>query len=234
MNNKEKLLDRIAKLEEENKALHEKILRQASYHGHPINIGQVVNKEKLKDYKAIFDYSASGNITLSQNMDISHANQAFISMLGYNKRDDVTGKKIMDFTCPQQREDWNLLHYNLWVKNNNQFNFKTSLNKRDNTIIWCDVNCLSIMENGVSHSYTTFSDVTELGSLHENLQQVVNLQQIHLFAHDVKNPLHNIKTVSGFLKMNVKRSDSKLACRTQFLSFISLILNYGKQLIRWL
>lgn len=230
MENRDNLLDRIIQLEAENKALHEnlEILRYMGDDGLPLTVGNLVRKEKYQEsearFKKVFECSASGNNILSHNMEICQANQVMVSMLGYNNVDDITGKKIIDFTCTDHKEDWHLLHYNLWVKNRASYNFQTCLNRKDGSIIFCDVNSISFTQNGVPYSYTIFTDVTQQKLQEEAFKHMFDEQQMHLVAHDLKNPLHNIKTVSGFLKNDVEQSESlKPANKMQFLSFISLI-----------
>lgn len=230
MENQEHLLNKINQLEAENKTLQEhlEVLKYTSDDVFPVIQQRQMSVEKQKEseiiFKRIFEYSAAGSILVTEDMEICRMNNAMLALLGYTDTEDFKDKRIITITCTEHKEDWNILHYNLWVKNLPSYNFQTCLNRKDGSVLWCEVNAISFLESNTAYSYTIFKDITRLKQQEEAFKHVLDEQQMHLVAHDLKNPLHNIKTVSGFLKYDVEQSETlKPANKMQYLSFISLI-----------
>jgi two-component system sensor histidine kinase VicK len=77
--------------------------------------------------------------------------------------------------------------------------------RKDSSTLWCNVTSILFDDNGQTLGYTILEDITERKSLEEKHKKLYNTQEtiIHTVAHDLKNPVLNIKSLSGLLRKDL-------------------------------
>ncbi|MGC8603075.1 MAG: PAS domain S-box protein [Desulfomonilaceae bacterium] len=102
-------------------------------------------KDKEEHYKGVFDNAGVGILALDRNGNVLQANQALLSMLGYNE-EDLCGLSFADITHPDDREisRSNLESHIAGKKASNRFE-KRYL-KKDGGSIWGDVSTSSVLD----------------------------------------------------------------------------------------
>jgi two-component system sensor histidine kinase VicK len=96
--------------------------------------------------------------------------------------------------------------------------------KKDGSTLWCAVTSILIQDAGETLGYTILEDISERKALEEKLQKAYDAQEtvMHMVAHDLKNPIHNIKTLSSFLNKNVEELQT-INLKLKSLTYISMI-----------
>jgi PAS domain S-box-containing protein len=139
-------------------------------------------------FRTIFETSRLGNKVISSDLKILQVNPAMVALLGYDKKEDIIGSRILDYAPEEFHQYWKLLQKKLWETNMPSFTLETCLRKKDGSIIWCQVNSILFKDNGKTLGYTTIEDVSEQ---HELKQQRENF--ISIASHELKTPLTSLQ-----------------------------------------
>jgi two-component system sensor histidine kinase VicK len=153
-------------------------------------------------FHTVFENSPLGQKIISPDLTIRQANPALVTMLGGTTRDQVEGKRILDFAHPNYRADWHHLQEQLWTHKLSYFTLETCLVRVDGSILWCQVHSILFLDDGQELGYTTLIDTTEHTKLQASLKRLYDSQEtmLHLVAHDVRNPLAHIKLAVELLR----------------------------------
>jgi two-component system sensor histidine kinase VicK len=208
-------MNRLSKLEAENEALQKEIIRLRSF--------EEQNKQSSLRFQTIFENSKFGNKIITPDLEIISVNKALTMILGYSK-EELIGTRILDYTLPEFVNTWRELQENLWKKQLPYFGIEPCLVRKDGSTLWCSVTSILFDDNGKTLGYTILEDITERKSLEEKHKKLYNAQEtiIHTVAHDLKNPLHTIKSLSGLLRKDLhllQDADKK----SQAVAYISMI-----------
>jgi PAS domain S-box-containing protein len=139
-------------------------------------------------FRTIFETSKLGNKVISSDLKILQVNAAMIALLGYDKKDDLIGTRILDYAPEEFHQHWKVLQKKLWETNMPSFTLETCLRKKDGSIIWCQVNSILFKDHGETLGYTIIEDITEQ---HELKQQRENF--ISIASHELKTPLTSLQ-----------------------------------------
>jgi two-component system sensor histidine kinase VicK len=153
-------------------------------------------------FRTLFEHSPLGQKIISPDLLIRQANPALVAMLGLTHADQVEGRRILDFAHPHYRDDWHRLQEELWTHKRPNFTLDTCLVRGDGAVIWCQVHSVLFLDQGQELGYTTLIDTTEHTELQDSLKRLYDSQEtiLHLVAHDVRNPLANIKIAVELLR----------------------------------
>jgi two-component system sensor histidine kinase VicK len=182
-------------------------------------------QESQHRFRTIFEQSTFGNKIISSDLGITEVNKALEEMLGYSK-EQLVGTKILDYSHPDYKNRWHELQVNLWKKQLPSFHIETCLERKDGSTLWCSVTSILFQDEGRTLGYTILEDITERKSAEEKLQKLYDSQEIilHSVAHDLKSPIHTIKSLSNFLKMNLEKlQEVSIEKNNQSLTFINMI-----------
>ncbi|MBD1362624.1 PAS domain S-box protein [Mucilaginibacter sp. ZT4R22] len=138
--------DRDKRLQQENDALKQ---------------DKIVYEEIQHRFETVFELSRLGNKIIDPDLTILQVNQSLVTMLGYDKKEDLIATRIFDYAPDDRRDDWHFLQQKLWAHLTPSFSLETCLIRKDGSLIWCQVTSKLIPENGAKLSYTILEDVTE-------------------------------------------------------------------------
>lgn len=154
----------LSALQEENKKLKEEII--ALKGAQPLTTGltgqkgfEAKNQESQGRYLGVFENSLLGNKIISSDLKILQVNQAMAELLGFDTKQDLIGKQIMDYAHPDFKADWQLLQQRLWNHKVPSFSVETCLTRRDGSIIWVNVTSILFTEDGEFLGYTLIENI---------------------------------------------------------------------------
>jgi two-component system sensor histidine kinase VicK len=204
-------LNRLSHLEKENKSLREENARLRSSNQESIQSFE----ERLKDegalkqsgqrFKTVFEQSILGKKIIGEDLRIIQVNGALQKMLGYSQK-ELVGTNIITYSHPHFVYTWQELQKKLWKENIPSFGIETCLVRKDGSSFWCKVTSILFADDGHTLGYTILEDISERKKVEEKLKKLYDAQEIvtHTVAHDLKNPIHIIKTLSSILKKDVQ------------------------------
>lgn len=170
-------------------------------------------------FRTVFEHSPLGQKIINPGLLIRQANPALVAMLGLARRDEVEGRRILEFTHPHYRADWDHLQERLWGHHIPTFTFETCLVRADGSSFWCQVHSVLFPNQGEELGYTTLIDTTEHKELKASLKRLYDAQEtiLHLVAHDLKTPIAHIQMLTELLH----RADAEPHTETpRFLAMI--------------
>ena len=113
------------------------------------------------NFKNIFDRSPFGNLTLSRELVILRANQAFVSLLGFNSINEIIGTNILKYTQKKSRPDWLLLQQSLWLLQLSSYMLETCLLDINGNCIQCNVTSMLYQEHSIELGYIIIEDISK-------------------------------------------------------------------------
>jgi two-component system sensor histidine kinase VicK len=182
-------------------------------------------EESQSRFETIFYKSKLGNKIIAPDLRIIQINEVMQVMLGYSE-EEIVGTKIVDFAHPDFIHHWHELQENLWTKQIPSFQIETCLNKKDGSVLWCQVTSIVFRDNDTTLGYTIVEDISKRKTLEQDLQKLYEYQEtiMHMVAHDLKSPINNIKSLNEYLKKNVEKLEvGESTKKEQSLTFIQLI-----------
>lgn len=150
---------------------------------------QAYNESQMR-FHTVFESSRLGNKIISEDLKILEVNQAMVSLLGYKHKKDIIGTTIFDYSPPEFKKDWNILHKNLWEKRMPSFSIETCLRKQDGSIIWCNITSILFIDNRLNLGYTIFEDITEQHKLRQQKEEFISVA-----SHELKTPITSLLAV---------------------------------------
>ncbi|GAC1376495.1 MAG: hypothetical protein NVS3B25_23590 [Hymenobacter sp.] len=153
-------------------------------------------------FRTVFDNSPLGQKIIGPDLVIRQANKALATLLGLKSIKKVVGRKIIDFAHPDFVQDWQQLQEQLWEHKKPYFALETCLIRADKSSFWCRVTSVLFPDEEGELGYTTLEDVTARKQLELANQHLYDTQEtiLHLAAHDLKSPLHNIELIMNLVR----------------------------------
>lgn len=139
-------------------------------------------------FRTIFEDSRLANKIISPDLKILQVNMALVRLLGYDKKEDIIGTRILDYSPPEDHEHWQLLQQNLWHKATPFFCLETRLIKKDGSLIWCQVNSILFPDKVGLLGYTIIEDITEQRILKQHKEEFISVA-----SHELKTPITSLK-----------------------------------------
>lgn len=175
-------------------------------------------------FQTLFEQSRLGNKIIASDLRITKVNQALVAMLGYAKS-EIEGTRIVEYAQANYVKHWEELQESLWNRYIPSFHVDTVLVKKDGTKIWCSVNSILFKDGGETLGYTILEDITERKALEFKHQALYDAQQTVMYtvAHDLKNPIHHVKVLSGFLREALEGGQTIPPDPGQSLDYLTMI-----------
>jgi PAS domain S-box-containing protein len=172
----ERLKKEIEELESDKKGVRISHQEQEDYHESQIR------------FRTIFETSKLGNKVISSDLKIIQVNQAIVTLLGFDSKEEIIGTRILDYAPLEYHEHWKLLQDKLWEHKLPSFCLETCLRKKDGTIIWCQVNSILFKDQGETLGYTIIEDITEQNALKKQRENFISIA-----SHELKTPLTSLQ-----------------------------------------
>jgi two-component system sensor histidine kinase VicK len=219
----------IRQLQAENQALQAKMTQlQAAHQATLQGLEKRLAFEKKHEqsqlrFQTIFEQSKLGNKIIAPDLRILKVNDALVKMLGYSKA-ELEGTRIIDYARADFESHWQELQENLWARQIPSFRFETVLIRKDGSFLWCAVTSTLYKDGDDTLGYTILEDIANRKDLEARLKKIYDSQEtmMHVVAHDLKNPIHIIKSLSGFLQEEVEALPAAVS-RQQSITYITMI-----------
>jgi two-component system sensor histidine kinase VicK len=182
-------------------------------------------EESQSRFETIFYQSKLGNKIIAPDLRIIQINPILAKMLGYSA-EEIVGTRIVAFAHPDFLHHWHELQENLWTKQIPSFQIETSLIRKDGSSFWCQVTSILFYDQGTTLGYTIVEDISQRKALESELQKMYEYQEtiMYMVTHDLKSPIHVIKSLSGLLEKNiVQLLQAEREKKDRLLSFVGMI-----------
>lgn len=161
----------------------------------------------LKDYqvsqvrfRTVFESSRLGNKIIAPDLTIIEVNPALLTLLGYDRKEELIGTKILDFSPEEHHQHWASLQENLWNKSSPSFTLETCLRRKDGTLIWCNVNSILFEDDNKTLGFTIIENITVKREIRLHKDEFINIA-----SHELKTPLTSLKAVIQLFNRNIKK-----------------------------
>lgn len=156
-------------------------------------------EESQSRFKTVFENSRLGNKIISSELKILQINLALVNLLGYDKKEELIGKAILDYAPDDCHKHWKLLQGKLWEKSLPSFSLETCLIRKDGTIVWCQVTSILFQDNGETFGYTIIEDVSERHNLRSQKEEFISI-----VSHELKTPITTLKASLQLMSRKMK------------------------------
>ena len=159
-----------------------------------------LTKKSLMRFKTVFESSRLGNKIIDANLNILQVNPSLVKLLGFNKKEQVIGTRILDYVPDDFRKDWIVFQENLSHKSTPSFSLDTCLSRIDGTVIWVHVTSILFEEGDQTLGFTVIEDITEQHKLRLQREEFVSIA-----SHELKTPITSLKAVIQLLNRMIKK-----------------------------
>ncbi len=173
----------------------------------------IIAKEKAEEneekFRTLFEELKNG-VTLTHKGILVDINSCMVDMLGFNSKQEILGRSLLDFMTPQSKEiainEINKLHANQVNKSTTEFTYK----RTDGTEFTVDMIGSKIEFDNKTFGLSVHHDITErklfeqeLLAAKEKAEESDRLKSSFLqnISHEVRTPLN---AISGFSQLIVK------------------------------
>jgi PAS domain S-box-containing protein len=197
--------ENLSSLRQQNKALKEKI-RQLEVNADIVKTGfdqQLAYQESQDRFRTVFENSRFGNKIIAADLRITQVNLAMVALLGYSRKEEIIGTRILDYAPEDFKKDWALLQQKLWRTAMPSFTLETCLIKKDGSTIWCQVTSILFHDHGEMLGYTIIEDVTEQRTLRRQKEEFISVA-----SHELKTPITSLKATLDLLNRFLTGQDT--------------------------
>jgi PAS domain S-box-containing protein len=167
------------------------------------NLSDTANTEYTNSqtrFSTIFENSSLGNKVITSDLKIIQVNAAMVKLLGFSVKEDIIGKRILDFSPRENHQHWQRLQEQLWEKSTQSFTLETTLIKKDGTLIWCHITSILFPDQGENLGYTIIENITEKHEL-----QLQKDEFIGIATHELKTPITSLKAALQLMNRMIKK-----------------------------
>lgn len=145
-------------------------------------------QESQVRFRTVFERSRLGNKIISNELKILQVNSAMVALLGYDNKEEIIGTVILDYAPVDCHKDWRFLQQKLWQRATPSFSLETCLQRKDGTIIWCQVTSILFPDKGETLGYTIIEDITEKYNLRTQREEFISVA-----SHELKTPITSLR-----------------------------------------
>ena len=199
----------------------------AALHGQPATPGQPLDAHEQSQvrFRTVFENAPLGQKIITPDLTIRQANPAVAAMLGCASTADLVGRKILEFSHPDQRADWQELQERLWEHKMPAFTLETCMVRVDGSSFWCRVHSVLFPDEDGELGYTILEDISERKQLEAELKRVYDAQEtiLHLATHDLKGPIGHIELLADLLQHEVTSRSGEAPPPPEMVHYLGLI-----------
>ena len=176
-------------------------------------------------FRTVFDNAPLGQKIITPDLTIRQVNHAVVAMLGYEHREQLIGRKILEFAHPDHRADWQELQTRLWQHKLPAFSLETCLLRADGSSFWCQVHSVLFPDDGAELGYTILEDISERKTLEAKLKRLYDAQEtiLQLSTHDLKAPIAQIELLADLLQREVTGRSGEGPPPPEMVHYLDLI-----------
>jgi len=176
-------------------------------------------------FRTVFENSPLGQKIIDPDLTIRQVNQAVVDMLGYTRPKELIGRKILEFTHPNHRADWQELQQRLWAHKLPHFTLETCLVRADGSSFWCQITSVLFPDEGAELGYTILEDISARKKLEDNLRRLYDAQEtiLQLATHDIKAPIAQIELLVDLLQREVTSRSGEGPPPPEMVHYLRLI-----------
>ena len=176
-------------------------------------------------FRTVFENSPLGQKIIDPDLTIRQVNQAVVDMLGYTRPEELIGRKILEFTHPNHRADWQELQQRLWAHKLPHFALETCLVRADGSSFWCQITSVLFPDEGAELGYTILEDISARKKLEDNLRRLYDAQEtiLQLATHDIKAPIAQIELLVDLLQREVTSRSGEGPPPPEMVHYLRLI-----------
>ncbi|MFD2287025.1 PAS domain S-box protein [Pedobacter petrophilus] len=140
-------------------------------------------------FRKIFSLTSAATKIIDENLVIVEVNDALTDLLGYPK-EEICGRKIMDFACKQYIESWENLQREMWIHGKPFFKLEACLKTKGGGIVWVHVTTIVFSDGNKRFAYTVLDDYTFMKSYLESekrLNMSLQYSRMAVFELNLKN-----------------------------------------------
>jgi PAS domain S-box-containing protein len=146
-------------------------------------------------FRTVFENSRLGNKIITSDLKILQVNRALVAMLGYDRKEDIIGTRIMDYVPEGYQEHWKLLQSKLWHTKMPSFSLETCLRRKDGSTFWCQVTSILFSDQDDTLGYTIIEDISVQHKLKEDRENFISIA-----SHELKTPLTSLQAYLQIMK----------------------------------
>ncbi len=191
----ESLKKEILSIKEENSKLKssQRLAAVKSYEQEAYQVSQV-------RFHTVFESSRLGNKIIAPDLRILEVNPALCTLLGYARKEELIGTRILEYSPQEYHQHWKSLQENLWKRASPSFNLETCLRKKDGTLIWCNVNSILFEDNNETLGFTIIENITTKREIRLHKDEFINIA-----SHELKTPVTALKAVVQLFNRIIKK-----------------------------
>ncbi|MBL4676664.1 MAG: PAS domain-containing sensor histidine kinase [Mucilaginibacter sp.] len=122
-------------------------------------------------FEAIFRLTSAASKIIDSDLTILRVNDALADLIGYSA-DELTGTKILDYACEEDKQHWHELQDAMWQQGKPNFHLDACIYKKDGSLAWVHVTTIAFKENNVPYAYTILDDFTARKQLQESEEKL--------------------------------------------------------------
>lgn len=199
----------------------------AALRGQPADPAQSLGpyEQSQVRFRTVFENAPLGQKIITPDLTIRQANPAVAQMLGCASVEDLVGRKILDFSHPDHRADWQELQERLWKHKMRAFTLETLMVRADGSSFWCRVHSVLFPDEDGELGYTILEDISDRKALETELKRLYDAQEtiLQLATHDLKGPIAHIELLSDLLQRELTSRAGQAPPPPEMVHYLALI-----------
>lgn len=145
--------------------------------------------ESEKRFRKIFSLTSAATKIIDENLVILEVNDALIDLMGYT-REEICGKKILDFAIKPYIQSWQKLQHEMWAHGKPFFKLEACLKKKNGDLVWVHVTTILFNDGHKRFAYSVLDDFTFVRSYQESekrLNMSLQYSRMAVFELNLEN-----------------------------------------------